>query len=198
MNINAKLVKELREKTGAGVMSCKEALTNSEGNIEKAVDYLRKKGIDTAAKKAGRATSEGQIGSYIHTGGKIGVLLDLRCETDFVAKTDEFLMLVKEISMHIAALAPRFIDKNSVTTEVLDREREILVAQAEQSGKPAKIIDKIVEGRLKKFYSENCLLSQSYFREPEITIDELIKRSIAKLGENIKVFRFMRYQVGDE
>ncbi|MFC1850290.1 translation elongation factor Ts [candidate division CSSED10-310 bacterium] len=198
MNITAELVKKLRGKTGAGVMDCKEALTKSEGDIEKAIDYLRKKGIDTASKKAGRQTTEGQIGSYIHTGGKIGVLVDIRCETDFVAKTDEFKTLVKEIAMHVAALAPRFIGQEDVRQEVLEKEREILRVQAEKSGKPAKIIDKIVDGRLNKFYQDNCLLEQSYFREPEITINDLVKRYIAQLGENMKIQRFTRFQVGEE
>jgi elongation factor Ts len=198
MAITAELVKTLREKTGAGVMNCKEALTNTDGDIEKAIEYLRKKGIDTAVKKAGRETSEGQVGSYIHTGGKIGVLVDIRCETDFVARTPEFQTLVKEIAMHVAALAPRFISKEDVTPEVLEKEREILRAQSENSGKPANIIEKMIEGRLQKFYKEACLLDQNYFREPEISIDDLIKRSIAQLGENIKIVRFIRYQVGEE
>ncbi|MBN2384890.1 translation elongation factor Ts [bacterium] len=198
MNISAELVKKLREKSGAGVMACKEALATCDGDIDKSIEYLRKKGIDTAAKKAGRATTEGQIGSYIHTGAKIGVLVDLRCETDFVAKTDEFQGLLKEIAMHVAALSPRFICKEDVTSEILDKEREILMAQAEQSGKPMNVLQKIVDGKMNKFYSEYCLLDQSYFREPEITIQDLIKRTIAKLGENIQIMRFVRFQVGEE
>jgi len=198
MNITAEMVKDLRTKTGAGVMACKEALNASAGDIEKAIEYLRKKGIDTAAKKAGRATTEGRVGSYIHTGAKIGVLVDLRCETDFVAKTDEFQNLLKEIAMQVAALSPRFVSKNDVTPETLDKEREILMAQAEKSGKPANVLEKIVEGRLQKFYTEFCLLDQSYFREPEITINDLVNRAISKLGENIQIARFIRFQVGEE
>jgi elongation factor Ts len=198
MAISAELVKKLRDKTGAGVMDCKDALKHSNGEMEGAIEFLRKKGIDTAAKKAGRATSEGQIGTYIHHGGKIGVLLDLRCETDFVAKTPDFQTLVKEICMHVAAMSPRYVSQEDVTPDVLEKEREILKAQTEQSGKPANIIEKMVEGRLKKYYQDNCLLDQNYFREPEITIGDLVKRSIAKLGENIRVVRFVRFQVGEE
>lgn len=198
MEITAELVKKLRAKTGAGVMDCKTALKDSDGDIEKAIEFLRKKGVDTAAKKAHRSTTEGQVGSYIHTGGKIGVLAEVACETDFVAKTDEFQTLVKEICMHVAAMNPPFIGKDDVDPAVLQKEREILAEQAKASGKPDNIIDKIVEGRLQKFYSESCLLYQNYFREPEITIDDLVKRTIAKLGENIQVNRIVRFQVGEE
>lgn len=198
MNISAEMVKTLREKTGAGVMDCKEALKASDGDKEKAIEYLRKKGIDTAAKKAHRSTSEGLIGSYIHTGGKIGVLVDVRCETDFVAKTPDFQELVKAICLQIAAESPRFLTRDEVNEEILEKEREILRAQAESSNKPANIIDKMVEGRIQKFYQEHCLLDQSFFREPEISIDALVKRYIAKLGENIRIMRMVRFQIGEE
>jgi len=197
MEISAAAVKELRQRTGAGVMDCKKALLECAGNIDKAIDFLRKKGLAKAAKKADRATAEGLIGSYIHAGGKIGVLVEVNCESDFVARTEEFQNLVKEISMHIAAMNPLYIKREDVPAEVIEKEKEILRAEAAASGKPEKVIEKIVEGRMKKFFAENCLLEQGYIRDPEITVKDLISSAIAKLGENITVRRFTRYQLSE-
>ena len=197
MEISAAAVKELRQRTGAGVMDCKKALLECAGNIDKAIDFLRKKGLAKAAKKADRATAEGLIGSYIHAGGKIGVLVEVNCESDFVARTEEFQNLVKEISMHIAAMNPLYIKREDVPAEVIEKEKEILRAEAAASGKPEKVIEKIVEGRMEKFFAENCLLEQGYIRDPEITVKDLISSAIAKLGENITVRRFTRYQLSE-
>ncbi|MBW1720760.1 MAG: translation elongation factor Ts [Deltaproteobacteria bacterium] len=197
MEIKATLVKELREKTGVGVMDCKEALQACDGDMEKAVEYLRKKGIATAQKRGGRATSEGQIQSYIHAGGKIGVLVEVNCETDFSAKTDDFSEFVKNIAMQIAATNPLAIDREGVPEEILAKEKEIYATQAKASGKPEKVIDRIVEGKLKKFYSEVCLLEQAYVKNPDITVQDLLNELMAKTGENIVIRRFVRYQLGE-
>ena len=195
--ISAALVKQLREKTGAGIMDCKEALTESDGDMEKAVAFLRKKGLATAAKRAGRAMSEGVVHSYIHTGGKIGVLVEVNCETDFVAKTDDFQDLAKNIAMHIAATSPLGINEEDVPEDVVEKEKEIYRAQALEQGKPEKILDKIIDGKLSKFFKENCLMNQPYVRNPDITIADLLNEAIAKIGENISIRRFTRYQIGE-
>ena len=197
MNISAAQVKDLREKTGAPMMDCKQALTESKGDIEAAIVYLRKKGIATAAKKASRVTSEGSVASYIHAGGKIGVLLEVNCESDFVARTEDFQSLVHDIAMHIAASDPKFIRKEDVTPEAYEREKEIYRAQATASGKPANVVEKIVEGKMSKFYEEVCLLDQPFIKEQTISVGQLIASRIGKLGENIGVRRFARFKVGD-
>ncbi len=195
--INAKMIKQLRDKTGAGMMDCKEALNASDGDIEKAIAFLRKKGLATAAKRAGRAMSEGVIYSYIHTGGKLGVLVEVNCETDFVAKNEDFVEFAKNIAMHIAATNPVGIAIEDVPHEVIDKEKEIYHAQAVDLGKPEKMIEKIVEGKLNKFFKENCLLNQPYIRDPNITITDLLNEMIAKIGENISIKRYARFQVGE-
>jgi len=195
--VSAEMVKELREKTGAGIMDCKQALTESNGDMGAAVDFLRKKGLATAKKRAGRAASEGVIQSYIHMGGKIGVMVEVNCETDFVAKTDDFKEFAKNVAMHIAATNPVGIRPEDVTEEIVTKEKEIYRAQALETGKPEKIVDKIVEGKLQKFYKENCLLQQPYVRDPDITVEDVINEVIAKIGENISIRRFVRYQIGE-
>ena len=190
------MVKELREKSGAGIMDCKEALTACDGDMEKAVDFLRKKGLATAAKRAGRATSEGTIQSYIHMGGKIGVMVEVNCETDFVAKTDDFIEFARNLAMHIAATNPVGITPEDVPEAVIEREREIYKAQALETGKPEKMIDKIVEGKLNKFYKESCLLNQAYVRDGDKSISDYLNEVIAKTGEKIEIKRFARFQVG--
>lgn len=197
MDITASMVKELREKTGVGMMDCKEALKECGGDIAQAVDYLRKKGIATAQKRGGRATSEGQVQSYIHGGGKIGVLVEINSETDFSAKTDDFSEFVKNIAMHIAAANPICVDRESIPEDILEKEREIYATQARESGKPEKIIDKIVEGKMKKFYTEAALLDQQFVKNPDLTIQDLINEMMAKTGENIIIRRFTRYMLGD-
>lgn len=197
MEISASLIKELREKTGVGIMDCKAALIESAGDIEKAVGYLRKKGIATAQKRGGRATSQGQVQSYIHAGGKIGVLVEVNCETDFTAKTDDFTMFARDIAMQIAATMPISVDRETVPADILEKERDIYATQARESGKPDKIIDKIVEGKMKKFFSEACLLEQAFVKNPDITIQDLLNEMIAKTGENIVIQRFVRFQVGE-
>ncbi len=196
MAISATLVKELREKTGVGMMDCKKALTESEGDFEKAVDCLRQKGLATAAKRAGRAASEGVIGSYIHM-DKIGVMVEINCETDFVARTDDFKELVKDVAMHIAAANPEYLSREKVPGNVLEREKEIYRSQVE--GKPANIVDKIIEGKLEKFYTESCLLDQVFVKDPDgkKKIKDLIVEKVAKLGENIMIDRFVRFQLGE-
>lgn len=195
--INAGMVKQLREKTGAGIMDCKEALAECQGDMEKATDFLRKKGLATAAKRAGRALSEGAVGSYIHMGGKLGVLVEINCETDFVAKSEAFQAFVKNIAMHIAAANPIGINPEDVPAELVSREQEIYRDQARQTGKPEKVLEKIVEGKLAKFYKDNCLMSQPYVRNPDIAISDLLNELIAKIGENITIKRFIRYQIGE-
>ena len=196
-NIPAQLVKQLRERTGAGFAACREALIEAQGNLESAIDILRKKGQAAAAKKAQRATSEGLVGSYIHAGGKIGVLVEVNCESDFVARTEDFQRLCHDVAMHIAALDPRFLRREEVTQEILDREREIYKDQAKQTGKPEPVIDKIVNGKMEKFYEENCLYEQHFIKDEGVTIKELVDQAIAKVGENIAVRRFSRFKVGE-
>ena len=197
MQVSATLVKELREKTGAGILDCKEALTTAEGDLEEAVAYLRKKGLADAKKRAGRTASEGLVGSYVHMTGKIGVLVEVDSETDFVARTDEFQDLVKNIAMQIAASNPRYLKAEEIPPEDAEKEKEIFRSQAKESGKPEKVIEKITEGKFKKYLTEVCLLDQAYIREPEITINQLVQSVIAKLGENIEVRRFVRFQLGE-
>ena len=197
MNITAQMVKDLRERTNAPMMDCKQALTETGGDVEKAIDWLRKKGLAAAAKKAGRATAEGAVGSYIHAGGKIGVLVEVNCETDFVARTDEFQELVRDIAMHIAAADPRFVRREEVTSTDLEREREIYRDQALQSGKPANIVDRIVDGKMEKFYAEAVLLEQPFVKNPDTTVGELIAAKVGKIGENIQVRRFSRFKLGE-
>jgi elongation factor Ts len=195
--ISAKLVKELREKTGVGIMDCKEALSASNGDMVQAIELLRKKGLATAQKRAGRTTSEGTIATYVHLGGKLGVMVEVNSETDFVAKNEQFKEFAKNIAMHIAASNPLGIRPEDVPAEVVAKEREIYVAQAKETGKPEKVIEKIVEGKLKKFFEENCLLNQPYVRDPDISVNDLLNDLISKIGENITIRRFVRYQVGD-
>ena len=197
MEITAEMVKSLRQQSGAGIMECKNALKESSGDVEGAVTFLRKKGLAKADKKADRVTSEGTIGTYIHPGNKIGVMVEVLCETDFVANTPDFQQLSKDICMHIAASKPRFVSREEVTDDVLGREKEIYAAQARDSGKPEKIIDKIVLGKMDKFYEENCLLEQKFIKNSECTIQELIKQKIATLGENILVGNFSRFEIGN-
>ena len=197
VNITAAQVKELREKTNAPMMDCKQALTESKGDMEGAIVILRKKGVATAAKKATRATSEGSVTSYIHAGGKIGVLLEVNCESDFVARTDDFKTLVHDIAMHIAATDPRYIRKEDVTADAFEKEKDIYRAQAAQTGKPAPVIEKIVEGKMGKFYEEVCLYEQPFIKDQTMTVHQLIATVVGKLGENISVRRFARFKVGD-
>ncbi|MBI1986735.1 MAG: translation elongation factor Ts [Nitrospinae bacterium] len=198
MAVTAAMVKDLRDKTGAGVMDCKEALQEMGGDLEKAIDYLRKKGLSSAARKSGRTTSEGLVGSYIHAGGRIGVLIEVNCETDFVARTEDFNQLVKDLTMQVAAANPLYVTREEVLPEVIQREKEIYSAQARDTGKPEKVVDRIVSGKLDKFFSEVCLLEQPFVKDPDIPVELRIKQAIAKLGENITVRRFIRYQVGEE
>jgi elongation factor Ts len=197
VNIPAAMVKELRDKTGAPMMDCKQALAESKGDLEQAIVYLRKKGVATAAKKAARITSEGNVSSYIHAGGKIGVLVEVNCESDFVARTDDFQNLVHDIAMHIAASDPKFVRKEDVTPEAYNREKEIYRAQAASTGKPPQVVDKIVEGKISKFYEEVCLYEQPFIKDQTISVSQLIAEKIGKLGENISVRRFARFKVGD-
>ena len=195
--ITADQVKRLREKTGAGMMECKAALQEAEGQEEKAIELLRKKGLASAAKRAGRATSNGVVGSYIHLGGKVGVLVEVNCETDFVARTDDFTTLVKELALHIAAADPKYVRREDVPAQVLDKEREIYRAQFADSGKPASVVEKIVEGKLGAYYSQVVLLDQPSVRDPDVTIAQLVAQASAKTGENITVSRFARFKVGE-
>jgi elongation factor Ts len=197
MEISASSVKELREQTGAGVMDCKKALAESNGDLEKAVDYLRQKGLAAATKKMGRTAAEGLVGAYVHAGGKIGVLVELDCETDFVARTAEFQALLKDLAMQVAAANPRYLRREEVSAQELEREREIYRRQALDSGKPEKVADKIVEGKMERFYSETCLLEQAFIKDPDQKVSELIQNAIARMGENIQVRRFVRFQVGE-
>ncbi|MFQ5664400.1 MAG: translation elongation factor Ts [Terriglobia bacterium] len=197
VSLSAQHVKQLREKTGAGWMDCKAALAASGGDVEQAVAWLRKKGMATAKGKATRTTSEGSVASYVHAGSKIGVLVEVNCETDFVARTQEFKQLVHDLAMHIAAAEPRFVRREDVTAEILAKEREIYEEQARASGKPAKVAERIVAGKLEKFYEENCLYEQHFIKDDKLTIRELIDSMIAKLGENVAVRRFSRFKVGE-
>src|SRR6201996_5422328 len=196
-NISAAQVKELREKTGAPMMDCRNALQEAKGDLEQAVVVLRKKGMASAQKKASRTTNEGAVGTYIHAGGKIGVLLEINCESDFVARTEDFQELLKDIAMHIAATDPRYIRKEDVTAEDLEREKDVYRAQAAATGKPAPVVEKIVEGKMSKFYEEVCLLEQPFIKEQTVAIKDLIATKVGKLGENITVRRFARFKVGD-
>lgn len=197
MAVTAQMVKELRERTGAPMMQCKSALTETDGSIEDAIQLLRKKGLAAAAKKAGRATAEGMVGSYIHAGGKIGVLVEVNCETDFVGRTDEFQELVKDIGMHIAAADPHFVRREEVSEADLEREREVYRDQALQTGKPANVVEKIVTGKMEKYYGQSVLLEQPYVKNPDQTIGEMIAEKVAKIGENIQIRRFSRYKLGE-
>jgi elongation factor Ts len=198
MSISAEMVRKLREETGAGMMDCKSALVEAKGDSEAARELLRKKGLAAAAKKAGRATSEGVVGHYIHPGAKVGVIVEVNCETDFVAKTEEFRGLVKDIAMHIAASSPLYVTKEEVPAAVLEKEKEIYKAQAAAAGKPANVQDKIAEGKLKDYYTQFCLLEQPFVKEPKLTIGQLVQEKIAVIKENIVVRRFARFRVGEE
>ncbi len=196
-NISASVVKDLRVRTGAGIMDCKEALKNCNGNLDEAIDFLRKKGIAKAEKKAGRQAEQGTVLSYIHPGNRIGVLVEVNCETDFVAKTDDFLNLVRNIAMQIAATNPLSLDRDSIDQTKLEKEKEILLEQAKSSGKPESILEKIVDGRIEKYFQENCLLEQAYIKDGDKSVQDILTESIATLGENISIARFVRFEVGD-
>ncbi|MBW2657494.1 MAG: translation elongation factor Ts [Deltaproteobacteria bacterium] len=195
--ISATMVKQLREKSGAGMMDCKQALVECDADIDKAVDFLRKKGLATAQKRAGRAMTEGTVQSYIHMGGKLGVLVEVNCETDFVAKNEDFIVFAKNIAMHIAATNPLGLRAEDVPEETVQREREIYQAQALETGKPENVITKIVDGKMNKFFKENCLLNQPYVRQPDLTVADVLNELIAKIGENITIRRFVRFQAGE-
>ena len=195
--VTSQMVKELRERTGAGMMDCKKALTETNGDLEKAVDFLREKGLAAAAKKAGRVAAEGVVEAYIHAGGRIGVLVEINCETDFVAKTDAFKAMARDIAMQIAAANPSFVRREEVPAEIIEHEREVLRAQALNEGKPANIVEKMIVGRVDKYYKEVCLMEQAFIKEPDKTITQLINESIAKIGENNTIRRFTRYQLGE-
>jgi elongation factor Ts len=197
MEVNAAVVKELREKTGAGIMDCKRALTEAGGNLDKAVEYLRRKGLAAAAKKADRVASEGAVAAYVHPGGKIGVLVEINCETDFVARTNEFQALVKDLAMQIAAANPRYLRPEEVSADELEKERDIYRRQALDSGKPEKVVDRIIEGKMERFYSEVCLLEQAFVKDPDRKVADIVNDAIARLGENIQIRRFTRYHLGE-
>lgn len=198
VEISASIVKELREKTGAGMMECKKALEATGGDMEKAIVFLREKGMATAQKKSARTAKEGLVASYIHAGGKIGVIVEVNCETDFVARNDDFQSLAKDIAMQVAAVKPLYVTREQVPADVLQKEREIYLTQAKSSGKPEKVWDKIVEGKLEKFYEEVCLYDQPFIKDPNLKIKDLIVQAVSKIGENIQVRRFSRFQVGEE
>ncbi|MCY0875286.1 MAG: translation elongation factor Ts [Firmicutes bacterium] len=195
--VSAALVKELRDKTGAGMLDCKKALTESDGNVEKAIEFLREQGLASAAKKAGRVAAEGVVESYIHAGGRIGVLVEVNCETDFVAKTDEFRALCKDIAMHIAASRPEYLRREDIAQEVVDRETEIFRQQTLNEGKPENVVDKIVAGRVDKYLREQCLLDQPFVKDPSVTVAALVAGKVGKIGENISIRRFVRYEMGE-
>ena len=197
MTIDARIVKDLRSRTGAGIMDCKEALLDSDGNVEKAVDFLRKKGIAKAEKKAGREADQGAVLSYIHPGNRIGVLVEVKCETDFVAKTDGFQTFVKDVAMQIAATNPLSVTRGGIDSVVVDKEKEIFTEQAKLSGKPDNVLEKIIEGRIEKFYQENCLLEQSFIKDSDKSVQDILMETIVTLGENISIARFSRFEVGD-
>ena len=197
MTIDARIVKDLRSRTGAGIMDCKEALLDSDGNVEKAVDFLRKKGIAKAEKKAGREADQGVVLSYIHPGNRIGVLVEVNCETDFVAKTDGFQTFVKDVAMQIAATNPLSVIRDGIDSVVVDKEKEIFTEQAKLSSKPDNVLEKIIEGRIEKFYQENCLLEQSFIKDSDKSVQDILMETIATLGENITIARFSRVEVGD-
>ena len=197
MKITSQMVKELRDKTNAGMMDCKKALGETDGDMEKAVDLLRQKGLAVAAKRADRATSEGVIECYIHAGGKLGVMVEVGCETDFVAKTDDFKAFARDIAMHVAAVNPVAVSREEIPAELIEREKAIYVKQAQDSGKPENIIEKIVTGKIEKYISEICLMEQKFVKNPDLTVQDLLNELIAKMGENISVKRFARFQVGE-
>jgi elongation factor Ts len=197
MEVSANAVKELREKTGAGMMDCKKALAETGGDVQKAIDHLRQKGLAAAAKKADRVAADGAVGAYVHPGGKIGVLVEINCETDFVARTAEFQSLLKDIAMQVAAANPRYLRREEVSAAELDKEKEIYRQQALETGKPEKVVDKIVEGKLERFYSEACLLEQAFIKDPDKKVTDIVNESIGRLGENIQIRRFSRYHLGE-
>jgi elongation factor Ts len=197
MELNATVVKELREKTGAGFMDCKKALAETGGNLEKAVDYLRQKGLAAAAKKADRVAADGAVGAYVHPGGKIGVLVEINCQTDFVARTTEFQTLLKDMAMQIAAASPHYVKREEVPGDEIAKEREIYYRQALESGKPEKVIEKIVEGKMERFYSEVCLLEQAFIKDPDRKVRDIINDAVTRMGEKIEVRRFARYHLGE-
>src|SRR3990170_4030341 len=197
MEISAEMVKELRQRTGAGIVDCKTALKEAKGDMEAAIEYLRRKGLATAAKKSGRISADGLVSSYIHAGGKMGVLVEVNCETDFVARTEDFQGFVKNIAMHVAAANPQYIRREDVPAEVIEKEKRIYRDQARDSGKPEKVIDKIIEGKLDRFFSEACLLEQTFIRDSDLTVREVLEATIAKVGENISIRRFARFQLGE-
>jgi elongation factor Ts len=198
LNITPELVKTLRDRTQAGMMDCKEALKEADGDMDKAVEYLRKKGLATAQKRAGRATSQGQVGSYIHAGGKMGVMVEVNCETDFVGRTDQFGEFVHNIAMHIAAANPVCVRREEMPSQVVEKEKEIYRAQAKETGKPDKVIEKIVEGKLEKFFKDSCLLEQAYVKNPDISITDYLNDTIAQTGESVTIRRFARFVLGEE
>lgn len=198
MNITAAMVKELRDKTNAGMMDCKKALAENDGDMEKAVDWLRQKGLSVAAKRGDRVASEGQIASYIHAGGRLGVMVEVNCETDFTGKTEEFGVFARDLAMHIAASNPLCVSAEDLPADVVEREKDIYRAQALDEGKPEKIVDKIIEGKLKKFVSESCLMSQAFVKDTDMTIEDLVNELRAKTGENIQIRRFVRYVLGEQ
>jgi elongation factor Ts len=197
MEVTATLIKDLRERTGAGMSDCKKALTEVGGDMDKAIDYLRAKGLAKAAKKAGREATEGLVTSYIHGGGRIGVLVEVNCETDFVARNEDFIGFTRDVAMQIAAMSPQFVRKDEVTQDVIDREKDVLLAKAKESGKPEPVVQKMVEGQITKWMKEICLLDQPFVKDPDKTIDQLQQELIAKIGENIKIRRFARYELGE-
>jgi len=197
MAVTAAQINELRKSTGAGMLDCKKALEETDGDFEKAVDFLRKKGLSAAAKKAGRIATEGAVGTYIHAGGKIGVMVEINCETDFVAKNENFQAFVKDIAMHIAAASPTYVRREEVTADVLEREKDIYRAKARETGKPENIIEKIIEGQINKFYSDICLLEQAFVKDPDKTIQQYLNETIAKIGENMSIRRFTKYVLGE-
>jgi elongation factor Ts len=197
MEISSELIKDLRQRTGAGVMDCKTALRESKGDMEGAIDYLRRKGLAAAAKRAGRIATEGLVSSYIHAGGKIGVLVEINCETDFVARTEDFQAFVKNMAMHVAATSPQYVSRDQVPPSVVEREKGIYRIQAQDAKKPEKVIEKIIEGKLERFFAEVCLLEQTYIKDPDVTVKEVLDSLIAKMGENIAIRRFARFQLGE-
>jgi len=197
MEVSASAVKDLREKTGAGMMDCKKALAETGGDVQKAIDYLRQKGLAAAAKKADRAAADGAVGAYVHPGGKIGVLVEINCETDFVARTAEFQSLLKDVAMQVAAANPRYLRREEVPAAELDKEKAIYRQQALETGKPEKVVDKIVEGKIERFYSEACLLEQAFIKDPDKKVTDIVNESIGRLGENIQIRRFSRYHLGE-
>jgi elongation factor Ts len=198
MDIDVSLVRDLRQKTGAGIMDCKRALKETQGNIDKAIEFLRQKGLAKAAKRVARRADEGLIGSYIHPGGRIGVLVEVNCETDFVARTQEFKSLVKDISMHVAATDPQYLRREDIPEEIIQKEKDILRMQAKEMGKPEKVVDRIVEGKMERFFAEVCLLEQAYVKDLDLTVGDLLNSLMGKIGERISIRRFTRYQLGEE